>query len=993
MASYTYTDISNEGLDRARKVFEPHNDRLIYRILDTEIDVFDQGYAEYSFDLVVAFWSSSNTLKLDHTMKTIKRLLKPGGYFLCLHVVNSEQSVFGLSPNINAGSYSSHDCKRAFSTSVDVLERIRVFEKHGFADTNRLAGSMNADSPHHHISLVQAVDDRIRFLREPLVSTEDCTRFPDITLVGGATSTTFACMSDLIGILQAYSGSTTQVETLSDLVDANLSFNGTVLLLQDHDKPVFKDLDDKRLKGLQKLFERSKNVLWVTHGYKRNLSHARMLVAFARCLLQEMPHVRFQILDLTSSDALDATLISENFLRLLATGRWEEEGRLTDILWSVEPEISHENGQDFIPRVKLCKILNSRYNSARRLITIPVDPCEMPVVVSVENDTYVLKAKDEFGLMQTPKRADIVTVRVTHSFLKAVKVERCGFFYLLLGTDSATNEQVIALSSTLSSEVDVPRSLVRVCCLPQPKAVEYLHTVFCGLVSCTILRGLAPGESVLVLEPQTDVAAILTTFAAAKDIQAVFLAAAHGADNRSTWTQVPLRASKREVNAALPKGTLSRVVCWKDDVWTSNVRENIPTSVPIDASGFYVATEGSSASPKAIAEASDVFDRVQGQLALTNVTFGVRDENVLLLADLHRTLLDVDAITMVDWTMASKVPMRVERADQRALFCRDKTYWLVGLTGGLGLSLCQWMISRGATHIVISSRNPKVDPQWLTHFESLGATVRVYAGDITDHDSVKSTYDRIGKDMPQVVGVCHGAMVLQDALIQDLDMSQVEKVLKPKVDGAIYLDRVFQHHKLDFFITLSSIAAITGNPGQAVYAAANGFLAALTAQRRARGDPASTINLGAILGTGATRGLTLAQQKLLQKAGVMWTSEQDFHSAFAEAVVASSPRSNSSGEFTTGVRACYADEEYKPKHASSPIFAHLLLKRDVVDVSTVANISAVPIKAQLLNSTTAEAVFQILQGKLYFCKDIARTMLMARRLLDFEAPQSTSDAS
>ena len=55
------------------------------------------------------------------------------------------------------------------------------------------------------------------------------------------------------------------------------------------------------------------------------------------------------------------------------------------------------------------------------------------------------------------------------------------------------------------------------------------------------------------------------------------------------------------------------------------------------------------------------------------------------------------------------------------------TYWLVGLTGGLGLSLCRWMISRGAKYIVISSRNPKIDPRWMTLFASLKATVKVYA--------------------------------------------------------------------------------------------------------------------------------------------------------------------------------------------------------------------------------------------------------------------------
>jgi hybrid polyketide synthase / nonribosomal peptide synthetase ACE1 len=86
-------------------------------------------------------------------------------------------------------------------------------------------------------------------------------------------------------------------------------------------------------------------------------------------------------------------------------------------------------------------------------------------------------------------------------------------------------------------------------------------------------------------------------------------------------------------------------------------------------------------------------------------------------------------------------------------------------------------------------------------------------------------------------------MVLEDKLFLDLDMARMERVLKPKVHGAIYLDEIFHHEKLDFFIMLSSMAAVTGNPGQAAYAAANMFLAGLAAQRRSRGVAGSTVNV------------------------------------------------------------------------------------------------------------------------------------------------------
>lgn len=965
-ASYTHTEVSDEGLVLAGIIIDSLNDKIKSRKLNPEINVSDQGFAKQSFDLVVAFSISPKRKELQQTLENVRHLLKPGGYFLCSHSVDYDLLTRSSSSNPVSGPRVCGDSRRPSSTLESLSQRKRIHETYGFANIDPPSQTRN-DSLHHdhsRVTLIQAIDDRILFLRDPL---KQAAQYPpisagDITLIGGGTLATSACASKIVESLTAYSDKVTRVNSFSSLLDTKIRSGGSVLLLQDHDKPLFEDFNHVVLEGLQKLFGSSKNVLWVTHGYKRNTPHARMLVAFARCLVQEMAHVRLQILDLPSPDALDASLVSQDFLRLLGTGGWEEQGLLNGILWSVEPEISYEEGCMFIPRVRPSRTLNDRYNSVRRTIIGNIDPYEETVTISTEDDTYVLRAK--IGASQPPIETNHITIRVIHSFLKTVKIERCGFFYLLLGTNVMSDEQVIALSSTLSSKVDVPKELVRSCSLPRGKAVEHLHAVFCGLISTTILRGLVPDDSVLVSELDTDIATILPTFAAAQGIRVIFSMAA---EVQNVGLQTRLRAFRREVNAALHNTNLSRVICWKDDEWITKACDEIPISNPFQGLRAYVATESSPVNCSSTVRASAALDSVLDRLISTTSTTASKAARILL-TNVTGSSTGVDPMTMVEWTTKSKVPVRIEPVDYAELFQCDKTYWLVGLTGSLGLSLCQWMISRGARHIALSSRYPKVDSAWLAHFHSLGATVKVLIGDVTDYQSVESTLGSITASMPTVAGVCHGAMVLQDALIHDLDMPRVEQVLKPKVNGAVHLDTVFRNQKLDFFVMLSSIAAITGNPGQAMYAAANGFLAGLTAQRRARGDCASTVNMGAIIGTGATRSLTLAQQKSLQKAGVMWTSEQDFHSAFAEAVVASSPGSGSSGEITTGVRICRADEPNKPKHTNSPVFSHTLLQRNAIVESTAMNLPAESVRAQLLRATTEQMVSRVLESELHLPK-------------------------
>ena len=98
----------------------------------------------------------------------------------------------------------------------------------------------------------------------------------------------------------------------------------------------------------------------------------------------------------------------------------------------------------------------------------------------------------------------------------------------------------------------------------------------------------------------------------------------------------------------------------------------------------------------------------------------------LSLQDLIRTKDPLAEQSLIAWG-ESKLAVQVRPATKQVKFSKDKTYWLVGLTGGLGLSLCQWMARQGARYIALSSRNPKVDDQWLKRMAAAGCTVRVFS--------------------------------------------------------------------------------------------------------------------------------------------------------------------------------------------------------------------------------------------------------------------------
>ncbi|KAI3396960.1 hypothetical protein diail_11360 [Diaporthe ilicicola] len=207
--------------------------------------------------------------------------------------------------------------------------------------------------------------------------------------------------------------------------------------------------------------------------------------------------------------------------------------------------------------------------------------------------------------------------------------------------------------------------------------------------------------------------------------------------------------------------------------------------------------------------------------------------------------IDTIRPAIVDWTVSTGVPVQISTVDSQVTFKSDKTYVLFGLTSDLAQSVCDWMASHGARNIVLTSRNPKVDATWIELLGKSGVRLEVFANDITDKNALCTLVDHIRQNFPPIAGIAHGAMVLDDISFFEMPLEKMNKVLQPKVKGAIYLDELFQDDSLDFFVLFSSVTAIAGNRGQSAYSTANMFMTTLATQRRNKGLAASILHIGA----------------------------------------------------------------------------------------------------------------------------------------------------
>ncbi|WP_170184702.1 beta-ketoacyl synthase N-terminal-like domain-containing protein [Streptomyces sedi] len=190
----------------------------------------------------------------------------------------------------------------------------------------------------------------------------------------------------------------------------------------------------------------------------------------------------------------------------------------------------------------------------------------------------------------------------------------------------------------------------------------------------------------------------------------------------------------------------------------------------------------------------------------------------------------------------------------------DASYLITGGLGGLGLTIAGWLVDHGARHLVLTGRGGLPEPSdgdvrtlpaavrdrllavWA--LRDRGVTVTVAAADVSDSEAMASLVARVTSGEVPLRGVVHAAGLAGAELLSELSPETLHEVLRPKVTGAWLLHSLLGDTPLDFFLGMSSIASVWGSAHLGAYAAANQFLDALAAHRRARGRAGLSVNWG-----------------------------------------------------------------------------------------------------------------------------------------------------
>lgn len=159
-----------------------------------------------------------------------------------------------------------------------------------------------------------------------------------------------------------------------------------------------------------------------------------------------------------------------------------------------------------------------------------------------------------------------------------------------------------------------------------------------------------------------------------------------------------------------------------------------------------------------------------------------------------------------------------------------KNVFVTGSTRGIGLAIAHQFASLGA-NVVLNGRSA-ISQELLDEFANYDVKVIAISGDVSDNADAKRMVDEAIAKLGSVDILINNAGITNDKLMLKMTEEDFERVLKINLTGAFNMTqsvlKPMTKARQGAIINLSSVVGLTGNIGQANYAASKAGLIGLT---------------------------------------------------------------------------------------------------------------------------------------------------------------------
>ncbi|KAL0930038.1 hybrid PKS-NRPS protein [Colletotrichum truncatum] len=410
-SSYTFTDISSSFFEKAKAKFKNEADRIIFKTLDVEKDVTEQGFSPGTYDVVVASNVLHATKDIERSLANARRLLKPGGYLLILEITAVDKVLVPFLMGAVPGWWLFEDKWRSgtYSPLLTTSKWDEVLRQVGYDTGTEFVYHDMQDEHLTSVMVARATDQEWNAFQSGFVTPKTAFKTNSLMIVAGPDqiddgkkpSSSHRLAAGVASAMSRFSNTTNhehplQMVTVNGLEAAAASpllGKSMLLVLSDLDKPVLDNTKPAEWEALKDVFARaSHEIIWVT---KRRLRGAdpkqSMIVGMGRCARQENPALKLRFIDVDDDECTDAIRILALMTcqaRVLTPVVAQDAGSPGEPAWlySTEFEVAVDKGRLMLPRLVPLHDANKRY-LARRAGFVPDD--ENHVAEDDEDDKQV----------------------------------------------------------------------------------------------------------------------------------------------------------------------------------------------------------------------------------------------------------------------------------------------------------------------------------------------------------------------------------------------------------------------------------------------------------------------------------------------------------------------------------------------------------------------------------------------------------------------------
>ncbi|KAJ0117477.1 hypothetical protein J7T55_003893 [Diaporthe amygdali] len=934
-AEYVYTDASAEALDQAREQLVDHEDRMMYKSLDPREDMTKQGFEAGSYDLIVACYASRVAGSLSATLKSIRHVLKPGGH-LILHDITATDSLitdfaFGVLPGWWSAEDKTQDTQRPTMTDA---EWHSLLKESGFSGNDLVVRDYQSDAAHHaSIILSTALDastapsstTQSRTLL--VVDGDDEHQRSVATSLAGDLSVSSGRKADVYPVTAWADAKVKENDLVVFLADLGRPF------LANIPEPTF-DVLKNWIQQAENLLWVTSADIQDTSTAASLFAHSGLKDGFLRSLRAEFNSKHIVSLSLEGSGKKeDSTAGNTKHIATVLDCAFGAAGASAPP--STELEFRVRDGQILVPRLVEDNESNRELASCdhpemRTEPWLPGPPLKLDMgmrghleTLRFEEDTDYHEADLGPDEVEIEARSWAVNFRDVFGALGRLEHEAFSF-----GSDCAGVVTRVGRECSRIKPGDRVCMLATGCMRTFPRAGERLVV--------PIPESLSFEEACAVINPAITAWQALMEVARLREGDKVLIHSASGATGQlavqiaqlagaEVFATVGYEHKKRLLmdqygipedhifysrNTSFASGIMRVTGGYGVDVvLNSLVGESLRASWECIAPyGRFIeigkADINANSSLPMAHFANNVmfcavdlrhlfFDTGRKETAsrLMEKAMGLAsDGRIYYPRPLH--VYDVNAVEdafryFQSGKNTGRIVIRVDRSTQVQKylinkrtwsFKEDATYLVAGGLGGIGRSILRWLVKRGAKHLIVPSRSGLADSgaaaDVVGELREQGVTVVAPKCDVSSLESISQVLEECGSTMPPVRGCINAAMVLSDAIFDNMSYDQWSSTIRSKVPSSWNLHLLLPD--VDFFIMLSSVAGVLGHPGQTNYAAGNTFQDSLAHYRTYHGQNALSIDLGVMGDVGRVAETENLQRHLERTQGLDPIEEHEF---------------------------------------------------------------------------------------------------------------------